>query len=254
MAKGVNACPEFNSINIKITEGSTSANQCFKFSKIPSGELSLEILKVSKSDCIIPKENDLLDELIRIAILDIPPTIEDKIYRILCVPNIEGTNQPVYLSPLITETGTFIKQFTLFHPDPYVPANIEAEGLMPHISGCLISLYSHMPAADIKVSNEMGKLIVQFYVSKLEGPMKLMLRIANKILYTKVLMCYDPDKIPRVLKEVKKNEMIFFGTHDAGDMGKKGKVIKTVGWRNSPLETNDGKYILYVFLIMNNKI
>eukprot|EP00831_Metopus_contortus_P049224 TRINITY_DN4055_c0_g1_i14.p1 TRINITY_DN4055_c0_g1~~TRINITY_DN4055_c0_g1_i14.p1 ORF type:complete len:464 (-),score=68.33 TRINITY_DN4055_c0_g1_i14:221-1612(-) len=166
----------------------------------------LTISNNSSSQYIIPTEDQLVEAMLS-------KTEEGKIPIDTTDIHCTLANKEI-MYPLITETGLYKYNFILYKTAPYKQIDVLESSILPFSSACLVPLtkMSSSPIS-ISVNQEDKQIVLSVPLPELTGPIKLLLRIGSKIIFSQVLLCYSPTKVPKLLKP--DINVIFANKHEA---------------------------------------
>ncbi len=221
---------------ITVKPGSATAAKCWMLAVGPS-ELDVSLLAYSASEHVIPSENEIVEELMQKTQKSLPLEMEAAIINMRCV-RVDGKCYQ-FDSPLVTSPGPYSALYRLFHAEPYKPFSAEKDGLLPYLSGCVVSLHAPTaPAAPAKITSaDDGKFRLDVPIANLDGPCKLVISLGPRLVLAKVLLCYEDAKIPHVFLQGTKRGALFV-LSEAGTS----RILKYMhfkappgaGWTNTP--------------------
>lgn len=204
-------------------------------------ELIVSLLTYSSSKYLIPTENQILEALFEPSKFDIEP---------LKCANITLEGNPKILYPLITNIGNFQAIFEIRSQLTSEALDIQKLGLANSVSACVISLKNHKNAeTPVKINISGGRVEVSFPIITLGDLLKLVIKLSDKIIYSKVLMIYEKSNAPLGIAKEKPDQTKIFASLDPGLMLSNGKLHKKISTFNKRFDKFKGNYSLYIFKV-----
>ena len=186
----------------------------------------------------LPKYNEILTQIIQPITKKIDPSIGDLISEAVFIPTKEDM---LFISPLIVSKGPYSLSFVLFKDKKLLS---KQSLLMPYFTSAIVPIGGFTKATGSQVDFNSGKFTVHFYIKELNKQFRLLIRLGGKILYSKTLLCYEKDEIPKHIIAKRENEEIIYATEDLLSFEHKGSAYDSFlfSWRTLD-PVNDAYYI-----------
>ena len=206
--------------------------------------MTITIFTDSTSKYLIPTENQILEALFA-------PGKDINIESIKCVP-ITQQGKPKIVYPLIQTPGNYQFLFELNNKSTSNVVDINKQGLTNSISACVISLKNHKNGeipVDLSISE--GRIRISYQIIAINDLQKLVIKVSDKIIYSKILIIYDKLNAPcGIALEIPEKSKIFAAL-DPGLMISNKKLHKKILALNKKFNMFKGNYALYIFKVIN---
>ena len=228
LAKELKLCPKINLISLLLKEGSaiTPDHSNIEY-QTASSTLQLTLFTYSMSTLLIPTTNQILETIFKCMIKVSPGKQEGIIENMKCAL-LTAANKIGFAFPVIFNNSESVNQvYTFFHAEPMKPIDLEANGLQDLINCGLIRMNDSNPRGITVITSISGcNLKVSYKLPGISGLYKLVIRLANRIVYSKILICYSLDELPKFLKAEPEGRIQLFASTEEGLLGYFGKGRK----------------------------
>lgn len=217
-------------------EESKDESKCWELKA--DGEVNLVVKPRLLEQYPLPSDAEMLTVLLQTVKEEVEPSIGALMIKATFTP---AQSSP-FISPLITTTGSHSLAFTLFPGGEPTPTQ---QPLARYISAVTIPMQSLGEAEEAKVVCGEKEFVVSFCVRQLSEQLRLVVRLGNRILYSKTFLCYEVADIPKHMTKGKNDVFFFYCTTDVS--ARKHLSPRFMQWKQREILPNSAlsPYCLY---------